>query len=74
VESVGTNTFTLKEHKGTVVTVDVSSTTTYRDGKVASPSFTNVSVGEMVSVQGTTASGVVTATAVLIGAGHLIGR
>jgi hypothetical protein len=74
VESVGTNTFTLKGRNGTTVTVDVSSSTTYRDGKVTSPGFANVTVGEMVTVEGTTASGVVTATSVSIGFGGRAGR
>ena len=77
VASVDTTTgdsFTLTEHNGTVVTVDVGSTTTYRDGKVTAPTFANVKVGEMVSVQGTTASGKVTATSVFIGFGGGMGR
>jgi hypothetical protein len=74
VESVGTNTFTLKGPKGTTVTVDVSSSTTYRDGKDTAPSFANVTVGQMVSVEGTTASSVVTATSVSIGFGGHVGR
>ena len=69
VASVGTGTFTLNARDGTSVTVDVTSSTTYKDPKVTSPSFADVTVGEMVSVQGTTASGVVTATSVLIGFG-----
>ena len=69
VESVGTGTFTLQGRDGTTVTVDVTSSTTYKDQKATSPSFANVTVGEMVSVQGTTASGVVTATSVTIGSG-----
>jgi Domain of unknown function (DUF5666) len=70
VESVGSNTFTVKERSGTVVTVDVTpGTTTYMDRGVTSPGFGNISTGEMVSVQGTTASGVVTATSVSIGFG-----
>ncbi len=69
VESVGTGTFTVKGHDGTTVTVNVTSTTTYKDQGVTSPSFSNVTTGEMVSVEGTTASGVVTATSVLIGFG-----
>jgi len=73
VESVGTNTFTLKGRNGTTVTVDVSSSTTYRDGKVTSPRFTNVTKGEMVSVEGTTTSGVVTASSVSIGLGRFGG-
>ena len=47
----------------------MTSSTTYKDQKATSPSFANVTVGEMVSVQGTTASGVVTATSVTIGFG-----
>ena len=74
VASVGTNTFTLKGRNGTTVTVDVSSATTYRDGKVTSPSFANVTKGEMVSVEGTTAAGVVTATSVSIGFAGFGGR
>jgi hypothetical protein len=66
VDTAG-NSFTLTEHSGTVVTVEVSSTTTYKDGKVTAPTFANVKVGEMVRVQGTTASSTVTATSVLIG-------
>ena len=65
----GTGTFTVKGHDGTTVTVNVTSTTTYKDQGVTSPSFANVTTGEMVSVEGTTASGVVTATSVLIGFG-----
>jgi hypothetical protein len=74
VESVGANTFTLKGRNGTTVTVDVGSSTTYRDAKVTSPSFANVTVGEAVSVEGTSASGVVTATSVQIGFGGRMGR
>ena len=70
VESVGTGTFTVKERSGTIVTVNVTpGTTTYRDPKVTSPGFGNISKGEMVSVQGTTASDVVSATSVSIGFG-----
>jgi hypothetical protein len=67
VESVGANTFTLKGRNGTAVTVDVSSSTTYRDGKVAAPSFSNVTKGEIVNVEGTATPGVVAATSVFIG-------
>jgi hypothetical protein len=74
VESVGTGTFTVKERKGTTVTVDVTSSTTYRDGKVTSPTFANVTTGEMVVVEGTTASGIVTAKSVLIGMGGGMGH
>ncbi len=73
VTSLGSNTFTLKTTSGTSVTVDVSSTTTYRDRGVTSPSFANVSVNEHVAVFGTTSSGTVSATSVLIGGagGHV---
>ena len=64
----------LKGRDGTTVAVDVSSSTTYRDRKVASPSFTNVKVGEMVIVEGTTSAGVVTATSVSIGFGGHMAR
>jgi hypothetical protein len=69
VESVGTGTFSVKAHNGTTVIVDVSTSTTYRDRKVTSATFANVTTGEMVTVEGTTASGVVTATRVSIGFG-----
>ena len=52
---------------GTTVTVDVSSSTTYKDQKVTSPSFATVTSGEMVSLEGTTTAGTVTATSVFIG-------
>jgi hypothetical protein len=68
------DSFTLTEHNGTVVTVDVGSTTTYKDGKVTAPTFSNVKVGEMVGVQGATVSGTVTATSVLIGFGGGMGH
>ncbi len=75
VASVGTNAsgvnyFTVKTHAGTTVTVDVTSTTTYKDQSVTSPSFANVTTGETVVVEGTTASGTVTATSVAIGFGR----
>ena len=35
----GTGTFTVKGHDGTTVTVNVTSTTTYKDQGVTSPSF-----------------------------------
>jgi len=75
VESVGTGSFTLKNREGTTVIVDVTSSTTYKDRttykdqKVTSPSFVNITAGEMVSVEGTATSGVVTATTVTIGFG-----
>ncbi len=71
----GTGTFTVKGRDGKTVTVEVSSSTTYKDPGVTSPSFANVTTGEMVSVEGTTASsGVVTATSVFIGFGGGMGH
>jgi hypothetical protein len=74
VESVGTGSFTVKDRAGTTVTVDVTSSTTYKDAGVASPTIADVTVGERVAVQGTTASGTVTATSVLIGGGFGAGH
>jgi preprotein translocase subunit YajC len=67
VKSVGDNTFTLTEQDGTVVTVNVGSTTAYVDPGVTSPSLANVTVGEHVAVFGTDSSDVVTATMVALG-------
>ena len=65
----------MKGRDGKTVTVEVSSSTTYKDPGVTSPSFANVTTGEMVSVEGTTASsGVVTATSVFIGFGGGMGH
>ena len=66
VASVGDSTFTLTTKAGTV-TVDVSSTTTYADRDVTSPTITDVTVGEHVAVFGTSSSGIITATSVAIG-------
>jgi len=49
------------------VTVDVSSTTTYRDFGVTSPSFATMKLNQHVVVFGSTSSGVVAAKSVLIG-------
>jgi hypothetical protein len=49
------------------VTVDVTSSTTYNDQGVTSPTLANVTVGETVAAFGTEASGTVTATSVDIG-------
>ena len=61
----------MKERSGTTVTVSnvTPGTTTYRDPKVTSPGFGNISKGEMVSVQGMTSSDLVSATSVSIGFG-----
>lgn len=67
VASVGTNTFTLTDRDGKTVTVDVSSTTTYREAGVTSPTLADVKVGSHVAVFGTEAGSTVTATSVGIG-------
>ncbi len=67
VKSVGDGTFTLTAQDGTVVTVNVGSSTTYRDPGVTSPTLANVTVGQHVAVFGTETSDVVTATSVAIG-------
>ena len=67
VTSVGTGTFTLETRDKTSITVDVTSGTTYRDPKVTSPSFADVTVGERVGVTGTKTSDTVAATSVMIG-------
>ena len=67
VKSVGTDTFTLTTTSGTVVTVEVGSTTTYHDPGVTSPTLADVKVGDHVAVFGTDTSNTVTATSVGIG-------
>jgi hypothetical protein len=67
VKSVGTDTFTLTTRDGTVVTVDVGKTTTYRDPGTTTSTFADVTVGEHVAVFGTDTSNTVTATSVAIG-------
>ena len=67
VATVGTDSFTIKTKDGTTVTVDVSSSTTYRDRDVTSPTLANVTVGEMVAAFGTKTANTVTATSVAIG-------
>jgi hypothetical protein len=64
---VGTGTFTVAAPDGTMVTVDVGSTTTYFDPGVSSPTIADVKVGEHVAVFGTESSGTVTATQVAVG-------
>ncbi|HEX3462089.1 MAG TPA: hypothetical protein VHT49_14380, partial [Acidimicrobiales bacterium] len=68
VATVGANSFTLKAKDGTTVTVDVTSSTTYRDRDVTSPTLADVTVGEMVAAFGTKTASTVAATSVDIGA------
>ena len=67
VASLGSDSFTLTTRDKTTVTVKVSSSTSYLDPGVASPSLTDVKVGSHVAVFGTDASNSVTATKVAIG-------
>jgi hypothetical protein len=67
VVDAASNTFTVKESSGTTVTVKVNSTTKYLDPGVSSASLADVVVGKDVAVIGTTSSGIVTATRVIIG-------
>jgi hypothetical protein len=68
VKTVGADTFTLTTRHGTVVTVDVSGTTTWLDRGVTSPNLHDVTVGSHVTVAGTAISNTITATKVHIGA------
>jgi hypothetical protein len=67
VASIGTDSFTITDRSGTTVTVDVSSSTTYEDRSVTSASLSTLKVGDFVAVAGTSSSGTVTATSVMIG-------
>jgi hypothetical protein len=67
VGAVGTKSFTLKGHNGTTTTVDVTSTTTYEDQGVSHPTLANVKAGAFVAVTGSSSSGTVHATSVMIG-------
>lgn len=68
VASVDTtaNTFTVTDDSGKTLTVDVSSSTTYVDPSLSSPTFADVKTGDFVAVIGTTASNTVTATKVYV--------
>ena len=66
VDATG-DSFTVTDRSGSTITVAVSSSTTYMDPSVSSAGISNVTVGEHVAVVGTTTSGTVTATQVLIG-------
>ena len=60
------NAFTIQTSSATD-TVNVSSSTTYRDFDVSSPSLSNVTVGENVAVFGTASGTTISATSVGIG-------
>ncbi len=67
VASVGTSSFTVTAAGGSTVTVDVTSSTTYRDRGVTSPTLADVKVGDRVAVFGTKTGTTVAATSVGIG-------
>jgi len=67
VQSVGANTFTLSTFNGSRLTVDVTGSTTYRDGVKSTASFADVVVGQHVAVMGSRAGSTLTATKVFIG-------
>jgi hypothetical protein len=67
VASVGSGSFTLTTRAGTTVTVNVTSTTTFKDPSSSSASLADVTVGQHVAVTGTDTSNTVAATAVFIG-------
>lgn len=50
-----TGSFTLVDRAGTTWTVDLSTTTTYSEAGVTSPSYSNVAVGDEAAVDGTSA-------------------
>jgi hypothetical protein len=64
VKSVGVDSFIVTTHDGKTITVDVSTSTTYRDRDVTSPTLANIKVGENVAVFGAETSDIVTATSV----------
>ena len=64
--------FTIETHGGTTDTVEVSTSTTYTEFGVSSPTLSNVESGDHVVVFGTASGPMVTATHVLIG-GNCLG-
>ncbi len=71
--SSATNSFTLLTPSGATETVNVSSSTKYTEPCVTSASISDLKRGERVVVQGTSSSGTVDATAVLIRPAHVGG-
>jgi hypothetical protein len=62
------NSFTVTTRSGSTLTVDVATTTTYVERGVSSPSLSNVTVGELVAVFGSTSGTTVSASEVSISA------
>lgn len=74
VDSVGTNTFTITTAAGKTVTVNVSSSTTYR-GANGTASFGDIRKGDVVVVKGATGTNnTINATAVAIVPPHAAGK
>ncbi|HMD45200.1 MAG TPA: DUF5666 domain-containing protein [Acidimicrobiales bacterium] len=73
VTSVGSNTFSMKSLGGSTVTVDVSSSTSYKEPGTTNPTFADVKVGEHVAVFGAESSGTVQATTVAVGGDWRLG-
>ncbi len=67
VKSVGSDSFVLSTARGGTATVEVTTTTTYRDKGLTGASLSDVTVGEHVAVVGSSEDGTVTADTVLIG-------
>ncbi len=65
--NAASNTFSVKNAAGSIYTVNVSSSTTYRERGDATASLSSVSLGDHVAVIGTTSGTTVTATAVMLG-------
>jgi hypothetical protein len=66
VTSVGADSFVVAGWSGSSITVDVSGTTTYTEPGSSSPSLADVTVGSFVVVRGSSSSGTVQASQVLI--------
>ncbi|HXZ83224.1 MAG TPA: hypothetical protein VED84_05695 [Acidimicrobiales bacterium] len=64
------NSFSISTRSGSALTVDVTSTTSYVECGVTSPSLANVAQGDLVTVFGTTSGTTVAATKVVISNGQ----
>ncbi|MGO9787949.1 MAG: hypothetical protein ACLP8S_00090 [Solirubrobacteraceae bacterium] len=62
----GAASFTIQTHSGSSETIDVSSSTTYYERGVSSPSLTNVTSGEFVVAWGTASGSTVTASKIVV--------
>ncbi len=74
VTAKGSDTITVKDRAGTLVTVHVTSSTTFQVFGISNPTFGDVAVGDAVSAQGTmNGDGSLTATIVRAGAAGTFG-